>query len=321
MLRELWLPSFLGVEFLSSSRRQIIRQLLLAGVLPAVGAVLLFSAVAKGWYLTLSGMPKGHFLEGEGYYTLLVVSEFAFGLWLFSMLYAQVSRMLAIGVFAIFLEVALWQAFNGVKSCGCLGEITVNPWWMVLVDTAVLSALWFLGRDHRARTIKTNPKTALACLLMFFAVGWPAFVTMTQFQLVKTGSRPLRSDRFLHSAQIVVAIPEPTAERLLAFSTERLGVTLDLDSSVAREFSQCQPVWGRFNNKRRSGWVLLEAISDGMPIQSRWIRTDTGYLLLADNPLQRAKWYWFAGLAVGVLGFSWLGLQSWTPEEHSPSEG
>src|SRR5947209_8395874 len=71
----------------------------------------------------------------------VAVVELLFGLWLLVGLYPRWSRIVALGGFVGFLNVALLQALDGKPSCGCYGRVPVQPWIAVLVDSLAVGML------------------------------------------------------------------------------------------------------------------------------------------------------------------------------------
>jgi hypothetical protein len=73
---------------------------------------------------------------------LLVEAELACGLALCLGLWPRVTRWAAQFLFGSFFAVALSQALGGERSCACFGKLDFHPWFAILLDAAILSALF-----------------------------------------------------------------------------------------------------------------------------------------------------------------------------------
>lgn len=281
-----------------------------AGFLPAVGGLLIAAAVLKGHQIAYYGMPAVGLFKSVPLYVLLILAEFVLGSWLMTGLYRKVTRLVAALVFLGFMEVPLWMALTGQKSCGCLGIIAVNPWIVFAVDLAILIGLAFLRLEGPERTIQTHRLRFYGYLIAVLAVGVPGFMTTAVYRRESSKafafSYELRHDRFLHNAKVAVDQQPQSAHDLLALTTTQLGVSLTIDDAVRQHFDACRPNWKLLKHQPLRGWTVLEVISNGMPVSSRWIRTKEGYQLVSDDPVRLAKSYWLAGLTFGTVGFCWL---------------
>ena len=292
-----------------------------AGFLVALGGLLLALAVLKGHQLAYYGMPATGPFKSVELYVLLVVAEFLLGLWLLTGLYWKATRLVAILVFFVFLEAALWLALTGQRSCGCLGHIEVNPWLAVVVDLAILSGLMLLPQDGPERTLQTHTLTFCGFLLAALALGVPLVMTMAVYrcEASRTFSYDLRRDRLLHATKVAVELREPTtAHELVALVATRTGMNLSVDGAVREHLVACQPDWKSINHQTVRGWAALEAVSKRMPVPSRWIKTNEGYALIRDDPLRRAKHCWWAGLTFGMVGSCWL---AWSASQRRAMAG
>jgi hypothetical protein len=106
-----------------------------------LGVVLLTAAVLKTHQLATG--PAEHSLFTYRWLLIgLVEFELALGLWLLAGVYLEQARIAALAAFYEFGSVSLYQALSGEESCGCFGEVAVNPWHTLLFDLAALAALW-----------------------------------------------------------------------------------------------------------------------------------------------------------------------------------
>ena len=112
------------------------------------GLILLCSAVLKVWQMIQSPVLPPSPLGIPGFDFVLVGVEIFLGLWLFSGAFAGTARLAAILCFAIFGLYTLYEAVSGRANCGCFGQVSVNPWFTLTLDTIVL-ALLALSRCRR----------------------------------------------------------------------------------------------------------------------------------------------------------------------------
>lgn len=69
----------------------------------------------------------------------------------------------ALAAFIIFAGVSAYQGWIGRASCGCFGQLSVNPWYVFGIDLAVLLAL-ILGRPD-LKLVRRNPRLLLLSIL------------------------------------------------------------------------------------------------------------------------------------------------------------
>ncbi len=115
----------------------------------AVGAILLLSAALKSWQYLQSPIPPYELQHFPGLEPVLIAWETFLGLWLISGALPIASRRVAIGCFSVFGCYAFYEAVSGRASCGCFGQVHVNPWLTVALDTAMVLALIFVAGPER----------------------------------------------------------------------------------------------------------------------------------------------------------------------------
>ncbi len=117
----------------------------------AVGLLLFCAAVLKAWQFTHSLVrPAG--LEGlTGFIPALIGWEMFLGLVLISGVFGNAVCWAAIACFSLFGCYALYEAVSGYASCGCFGQVPVNPWCTAALDAAVVLGLVFLARPAGQR--------------------------------------------------------------------------------------------------------------------------------------------------------------------------
>lgn len=142
-------------------------------------SVLFFSAATK-FIMVLSEpiIPKTP-LETREF--LIVQSMLITGLaiWLICGFFKKAGWLLAVLAFTVFIADSLYKAFSGAASCGCFGQVEVNPWITVcLIDLPILIMLIVF----RPKGIKLCPPpwptfdhfiaTAIPTVLLLTAMGW-----------------------------------------------------------------------------------------------------------------------------------------------------
>ncbi len=111
----------------------------------AVGLLLLCAAVLKAWQFTHSLVTPAGLERLIGFIPALIGWEVFLGLWLISGIFGNAVRWAAIAGFSLFACYALYEAVSGYASCGCFGQVPVNPWFTVGLDAAVVLGLVFLA--------------------------------------------------------------------------------------------------------------------------------------------------------------------------------
>lgn len=122
--------------------RQTLRRVTARGVPVLVGVILLTAAVLKAHQLATSPTREISIFTTRWFLIGLVELELALGLWLLSAVYPKQARVAALAVFAGFCSVSLYQALSGEHSCGCFGNLPINPWYTLLFDLAAAAMLW-----------------------------------------------------------------------------------------------------------------------------------------------------------------------------------
>lgn len=272
--------------------------------LAGVGTFLIAAAGLKGFQLSYHGVPTGGILTTVPSYVGLVLAETVLGVWLISGLYERTARRIAILFFAVFMETALWMGLAGQESCGCLGQIRLSPWWVVALDFGILAGLLVVRSPANSRTLQTDPLRFCGVLLLLVTLGLPGIVTMTVYrrETAKNKMNELRHDRILHNAKLNLDLKNPVPVDLLNQLEARLGRRVTVEPALQGTFDASQPNWKTINHRTVRTWAILEAIQRGMPVSTRWLTTEEGYLLINDDPLARARWLWRGAILITVLG-------------------
>lgn len=86
-------------------------------------------------------------------YTSVVVFEFLFGLWMIFGFLPLITRKLAIGSFALYSCITIYEIAIGQESCGCFGAMSPAPAYTLAFDLLALVAL-FMYRPASPRLIR-----------------------------------------------------------------------------------------------------------------------------------------------------------------------
>jgi hypothetical protein len=72
---------------------------------------------------------------------MLIQAELVVGVWLVVGWFAYYGWLASLLMFGSFVGASLVMTWQGRSSCGCLGAIEFNPWWMFLFDLAIVGLL------------------------------------------------------------------------------------------------------------------------------------------------------------------------------------
>jgi hypothetical protein len=120
----------------------------------------LFLLIAAG--LKLHGLAEGTaggtaFFASPALQLAVIEAEALIGLWLLSGWASRGAWIAALVLFTLLAAASLYLALTGQRSCGCLGRVTVSPWWMLLVDVSAIAAL-LIWRPQRGATDENTGK-------------------------------------------------------------------------------------------------------------------------------------------------------------------
>ena len=136
---------------------------------------ILFGAITKVLGATPKSLPRSILDAGESIgftdhfllLSVLTAIEFFFiGLMLFI---PKVARIAAITILSIFLLVLCVEIYNGAVSCGCLGEHSLDPKVMFLIDFSML--LGIVLCTPRSSICASNRKSCGPILFFFFVIS------------------------------------------------------------------------------------------------------------------------------------------------------
>lgn len=149
-------------------------------VLKALGLLLLTAAVLKGHELLTTPMANADIWSNRNFMIFQVEFELALGIWLLSGLFKRASWLVTLGCFALFCGVTLYKALAGFGSCGCFGNVHVNPWitlFAVDLPAVVLLAI-FRPKFEIQRILHIphwlEPLPKLSVMALVFMIGLSA---------------------------------------------------------------------------------------------------------------------------------------------------
>jgi hypothetical protein len=107
-------------------------------VMTLAGLVLILASILKIHELLVVCIPgwKEHGIwESYEFLLLQIPLELCLGIWLVSGLFRKASWLAGTLAYCFFIFVTFYKAINGAESCGCFGQVQVNPWiTMGLID-------------------------------------------------------------------------------------------------------------------------------------------------------------------------------------------
>jgi len=122
-------------------------------VLKALGLLLLTAAILKGQELLTTPVANNDIWSWRPFLIFQVEFELALGIWLLSGVFKRLAWLASVVCFSVFCAVTLYKGISGAASCGCFGNVHVNPWvTLSFVDLpAVLALIVFRPKEAFAR--------------------------------------------------------------------------------------------------------------------------------------------------------------------------
>jgi hypothetical protein len=279
-----------------------------------LGMVLLTAASLKGYQLATGVAVGTMFWNSRPFMILLVLCEFGFGLWLFVGLHSNVTRIVAIIAFLTLLEIASYRALNGEPSCGCLGQLAINPWYSAIFDLGVLVLLLlFPPHAGNCATISSSPVAFLTFVVAFFLAGIPLFYQMLDYSSSGVPSIFRFDPELRFSAGL--QLNNPKTREILEKLEHASGLSMGADTS----FFKHEPDYGSLQLPKASTWQVMEMLAQKQLLPARWDKVMGGYYL------SRAAGYslWCicgTALAVFFLVVGILRIGSFKIAFHNPSK-
>ena len=156
-------------------------------VMTLVGLLLMAAALLKAHEVMNVGFPSWRdnptgFWESYEFFLLQIPLEFALGAWMVSGLFRKAAWLAGTLCYFFFIFVTLGKALLGYESCGCFGQIHVDPWmtlWIVDVPFFLLLAIF---RPKGCKLLPPpwpNTYHAILCgvpIIAFLVLAAPAIV-------------------------------------------------------------------------------------------------------------------------------------------------
>jgi len=130
-----------------------------------LGIFLLTTAALKAHGLTIDPLAQDSFLSSPRLLVATIEIEIIVGLWLLSGWWPRVAWLITLTFFAVLAGVSLYLALARQTSCGCFGEIPVNPWLTFALDLTIIGALLL------ARPMDSLELPSLASLPALLKIG------------------------------------------------------------------------------------------------------------------------------------------------------
>ncbi|GHT23051.1 hypothetical protein FACS189419_06470 [Planctomycetales bacterium] len=104
-------------------------------------AIILTAALLKAHQLATVLILGEGFLHHRGFNLFVVEFELFFGIWLLFGLLPKLTWLATTALFLLFALVSFYKAISGEASCGCFGNVTVNPWFTTVFDLLIIGLL------------------------------------------------------------------------------------------------------------------------------------------------------------------------------------
>ncbi|MBN1187148.1 MAG: hypothetical protein JXB49_33025 [Bacteroidales bacterium] len=139
-------------------------------LLRILGILLLTAAVLKGWQIMNEPLANNNIFSSRWYHIMIVEFELAMGIWLVSGLLKKTAWLVTLGLFSMFSVITLYKGITGYASCGCFGQVHVNPWiTLFAVDLPAVIALLIFKPQFSLKSIRYLPKALLSLFIAFLA--------------------------------------------------------------------------------------------------------------------------------------------------------
>jgi hypothetical protein len=158
-----------------------------------VATIILTAAVLKAHQLATTPSLGDGLLHARWFNIFVVEFELFFGVWLILGMLPKLTWFATVGCFSVFTLVSFYEAILGEKSCGCFGNVTVNPWVTTIFDISVVSVLMCL-RPITLFSFQENfwgvltGKRFLAIVLFWIVLSFPIIWFCSSFKVTTVGS-------------------------------------------------------------------------------------------------------------------------------------
>ncbi len=152
-------------------------------VLRSLGLLLLTAAVLKGHELLTTPVKGDTLLNSRWFQIFQAEFELVMGLGLLSGLYKRLAWLASVACFSLFCCVTLYKGLSGAESCGCFGNVHVNPWTTLFAIDIPAVVLLLVFRPDMKKVVPITmfwPRFASVASLSIL-IGLPAGLIMIGF--------------------------------------------------------------------------------------------------------------------------------------------
>ncbi len=163
-----------GIGTLWRSRGHLVRV--------ALGLFLLVTAGLKIHGLAGGFISEHSFLASPRVQVLAIEIEAVLGLWLLSGWALRRAWAVALLFFAVLVLITTYSMWSGQRSCGCLGQVTVEPWIILCINVgivALLLATFPRGLDQYFRISMSPVVSTVAGAAVFLILIAGGFLLMS----------------------------------------------------------------------------------------------------------------------------------------------
>lgn len=144
-------------------------------VLPMLTATVLICAAGLK---IRSNSPYSQNSVVDGVFSVVIVAEVILGMWLLSGFCEALSRKLTIFAFCLFAAASFVSTLLGSASCGCLGEVAIDPVWMLFFD-AVMVIVWvFAPHGSQTEVPREAGRKSVAKSVVSISIGLGVLITI-----------------------------------------------------------------------------------------------------------------------------------------------
>jgi hypothetical protein len=252
--------------------------------------MLLVASLLKAHQAAGEELTGQSFTSSRGFVAGLVLLEMGLGVWLLAGTFQRTARRVALCVFVLFFEAALYQELLAAPTCGCFGRLRVLPWQAMLVDIAAISLL-FLWKPSDIPFDNSRKRWGIICLAAYGLSG--LIVAHAVLDYAPTGAmKQLRNDPRL-GKKVHLTMKNASAGEVVQRIQAATGLQLELPDGAMK--------MGDINTTRAPAWAALEWVAHKQPDPSRWVKTADGYSLVRGARFGRILPWLLAGATLGGI--------------------
>jgi hypothetical protein len=193
----------------------------------SVGVFLLTAACLKAHGLFTDPLAQDSLLFTPRLLIATIEIEILLGLWMLSGWAARASRLAALTFFGTLAAASLYLALDGQPSCGCLGRVTLSPWWSFGLDVAILATLLFSRPSSSLATLPAGARNLIAT-----GIGAAGFLMLIGGAFLLASEDPVVALARLRGEPIAV---EPSVSELGAgIAGEQRTITVQLTNRTGQ---------------------------------------------------------------------------------------